>query len=222
MNINFRPFMMAHTIAGIIIASLFITHSAKAELQTSWSIQDIEEQKIAEQDNSLAEQDDTLLKDRDVSLQEKKLANKNTSKKYIASKLISNKRGVIPEHIKKYPSKKVTATGYTAGEESTGKNPGDELYGITFSGVKVKRDTYSTIAADPDVFPIGSILFIPGYGYGVVADTGSAINGKIIDLYYDTVDDVFNEWGKKKVKVYVVKEGDGSFSEKELVALNGD
>ncbi|TDL30394.1 hypothetical protein E2R51_19015 [Jeotgalibacillus sp. S-D1] len=213
---------MIQAIVVLVIASLYATPVVKAELKTTWSNQDLEEQQIAEQDNTLAEQDNTLLKDRDVSLQEKKLAHKNTSKKYIASKLTSNKRGVVPDHIKKYPSKKVTATGYTAGEESTGKNPGDKLYGITFSGVKVKRDTYSTIAADPDVFPIGSILFIPGYGYGIVADTGSAINGKIIDLYYDTVDDVFNEWGKKKVNVYVLKEGDGSFSEKELVALNGD
>src|SRR6185312_15277556 len=83
-----------------------------------------------------------------------------------------------------YPSKKVVATGYTAGIESTGKEPGHPLYGITYSGVKVKRDLYSTIAADPKVFPLGTILFIPGYGYGVVADTGSAIKGNIIDLYF--------------------------------------
>ena len=75
---------------------------------------------------------------------------------------------------------KVTATGYTAGYESTGKKPGHPQYGITYSGVKVKRDrnTLSTIAADPDVFPLGSILYIPGYGYGIVADIGSAIKGQ--------------------------------------------
>ncbi len=77
----------------------------------------------------------------------------------------------------KYPKQKVTATGYTAGAESTGKQPHHPDYGITYSGVKVKRDLYSTVAADPSVFPIGTILFIPDYGYGVVADTGSAIKG---------------------------------------------
>ncbi|MFK4997339.1 3D domain-containing protein [Bacillus sp. N9] len=120
----------------------------------------------------------------------------------------------------KYPSKQVVATGYTAGKESTGKEPGHPLYGITFSGVKVKRDLYSTIAADPDVFPLGTILFIPGYGYGVVADTGSAIKGNIIDLYYETVADVYNEWGKRTLDVYVIKEGNGKISEEELTALN--
>ncbi|MBS4208542.1 3D domain-containing protein [Bacillus sp. FJAT-50079] len=120
----------------------------------------------------------------------------------------------------KYPSKQVTATGYTAGKESTGKDPGHPLYGITFSGVKVKRDLYSTIAADLNVFPLGTILFIPGYGYGVVADTGSAIKGNIIDLYYETVADVYNEWGKRTVDVYVIQEGQGKISEEELTALN--
>ncbi len=98
----------------------------------------------------------------------------------------------------RYPVKKVVATGYTAGEESTGKQPGHPSYGITYSGVKVKRDLYSTVAADPKVFPIGTILFIPGYGYGVVADTGSAIKGNKLDLYYDTVDEVYSHWGKKR------------------------
>lgn len=96
-----------------------------------------------------------------------------------------------------YPVQRVTATGYTAGAESTGKNPGDPLYGLTYSGVKVKRDLYSTVAADPSVFPIGTILFIPNYGLGVVADTGSAIKGNRLDLYFETVKDVYNEWGKK-------------------------
>lgn len=119
-----------------------------------------------------------------------------------------------------YPAQKVTATGYTAGVESTGKKPGDPLYGLTYSGVKVKRDLYSTVAADPSVFPIGTILFIPNYGLGVVADTGSAIKGNRIDLYFETVHDVYNEWGKKTLDVYVIKKGTGKVTEDELVKLN--
>ncbi len=120
----------------------------------------------------------------------------------------------------KYPAKEVVATGYTAGYESTGKNPNHPSYGITYSGVKVKRDLYSTIAADTSVFPIGTILFIPYYGYGVVADTGSAIKGNKIDLYYDTVNDVYQQWGKKQLKVYIVSMGSGKLTENELKALN--
>ncbi|MBU8880760.1 3D domain-containing protein [Bacillus sp. FJAT-29790] len=120
----------------------------------------------------------------------------------------------------KYPAKQVIATGYTAFYESTGKNPDHPGFGITYSGVKVKRDLYSTVAADLNVFPIGTILFVPGYGYGVVADKGGAIKGNKVDLYYETVDDVYNLWGKKTLDVYVVEMGDGSLTEDELHALN--
>lgn len=129
------------------------------------------------------------------------------------------RRMVIPE-LDQFPTQTVIATGYTAGVESTGKSPGDAGYGVTFSGVHVHRGLYSTIAADPAVFPIGTILYIPGYGYGVVADTGSAINGHRLDLYYPTVDDVYDHWGKRKLKVFVIKEGTGTLSETLMNQLN--
>ena len=121
-----------------------------------------------------------------------------------------------------YEKVNVLATGYTAGYESTGKSPGHPQYGITYSGVKVTRDLYSTIAADTRVFPIGTILFIPGYGYGVVADIGGAIKGNKIDLYYETVQDVFQQWGKKQTDVYIVKRGTGKLTKEELQLLNED
>jgi 3D (Asp-Asp-Asp) domain-containing protein len=121
-----------------------------------------------------------------------------------------------------YPKKTIVATGYTAGIESTGKEPNHPEYGITYSGVKVKRDLFSTIAADLSVFPIGTVLFIPGYGYGVVADKGGAIKGDKLDLYYDTVEEVYEEWGKQTVEVSIVKMGDGQLTEEELQAMNED
>ncbi|PLR82839.1 hypothetical protein CVD25_11030 [Bacillus canaveralius] len=123
-------------------------------------------------------------------------------------------------NLNQYPTETVVATGYTAGYESTGKGSDHPAYGITYSGVKVKRDLYSTVAADLNVFPIGTILFIPGYGFGVVADKGGAIKGNKLDLYYETVDDVFTNWGKKTIDVFVVERGDGKLTEEDLTALN--
>lgn len=114
----------------------------------------------------------------------------------------------------------VIATGYTAGPESTGKSPNHPAYGITYSGVKVCRNIVSTIAADPKVFPIGTIMYIPNYGYAVVADTGSAIKGNRIDLYFETVEEVYAEWGKKTVQVTVLKKGDGRINQHWLNELN--
>lgn len=124
-------------------------------------------------------------------------------------------------NLDEYPSATVIATGYTAGIESTGKTADHPEYGITYSGVKVKRDRYSTIAADLDVYPLGTILYIPDYGYGIVADKGSAIKGNKIDLYYQTVEDVYAEWGKKEVEVYVIELGDGRVTEEDVAKLNG-
>lgn len=120
----------------------------------------------------------------------------------------------MKKDIAKYTAVEVVATGYYAGKESTGKNPGHPEYGVTFSGMKVQRDrnSFSTIAADPSVFPLGTVLWIPGYGYGIVADTGSAIKGKRIDLYFETKDQVYSEWGKKTLNVFIVKKGDGKIT----------
>ncbi|GFN31642.1 3D domain-containing protein [Paenibacillus xylaniclasticus] len=114
----------------------------------------------------------------------------------------------------------VVATGYTAGVESTGKRPGHPQYGITYSGVKVRRGKISTIAADPKVFPIGTLLYIPNYGYGVVADTGSAIKGNRIDLYFDTIKQVYEQWGKRTVQVRVIKRGNGKLTQAWLNSID--
>ncbi|PWU68132.1 hypothetical protein DLJ74_11915 [Gracilibacillus dipsosauri] len=160
----------------------------------------------------------------------KSLVDKKKYVKYRNNKTtyISNQQVEAPAsleetlNLEKYEQKKVMATGYTAGVESTGKSPDHPAYGITFSGVKVKRDLYSTIAADLDVFPLGTVLFIPEYGYGVVADTGSAIKGNKIDLYYPTVEEVYEKWGKKEVNVYVIEYGEGKLTEEVMADLNNN
>ncbi|GIO38589.1 hypothetical protein J41TS12_34500 [Paenibacillus antibioticophila] len=128
---------------------------------------------------------------------------------------------VANESAKAAKKVKVIATGYTAGYESTGKHPNHPQYGITYSGVKVRRDkdTISTIAADLKVFPIGTVLYIPGYGYGIVADKGSAIKGNKIDLYFKTTKQVFKEWGKKEVEVQIIRKGSGKLTEDMLSKL---
>ncbi|MED0677040.1 3D domain-containing protein [Aneurinibacillus thermoaerophilus] len=122
--------------------------------------------------------------------------------------------------LSKYPKVNVVATGYSPGPESTGKDVGHPAYGITYSGVKARRDIFSTIAADLNVFPLGTILYIPGYGYGVVADIGSAIKGNKIDLYFDSKEDVYKKWGKKQLDVYVIERGNGKVDEEVFARLN--
>jgi len=106
----------------------------------------------------------------------------------------------------KYKSKlNVIATAYTADFQSTGKNPGDPYYGVTASGTIAKREPngYSSIAVDPSVIPIGTKLYIPGYGYGIAVDTGGAIKKNRIDLFYNTEKECY-DWGVKGIEIYIL------------------
>lgn len=59
------------------------------------------------------------------------------------------------------------------------------------------------IAADWRIFPPGTVLFIDGYGYGVVMDKGGAIKGKRLDLFFEEERSA-REWGRRPVKVWVI------------------
>jgi 3D (Asp-Asp-Asp) domain-containing protein len=128
----------------------------------------------------------------------------------------------LPASLAQFERVEVVATGYYAGKESTGKDPGHPQYGITYSGVEVRRDpnSISTIAADLNVFPLGTVLYIPGYGYGIVTDTGAAIQGNKIDLYFHTKEDVYRQWGKKTLDVYIIRKGQGRVTEEMMLELS--
>lgn len=70
---------------------------------------------------------------------------------------------------------------------------------IVFPWLWFSRD--GTVAADTRYYPFGTRLYVPGYGYGVVEDRGSAIQGpKRLDLYYRSHGDAL-EWGRQIVDV---------------------
>jgi peptidoglycan DL-endopeptidase CwlO len=78
----------------------------------------------------------------------------------------------------------VTATAYT-------------LSGNTATGAPVG---YGVVAVDPSVIPLGTRMTIPGYGEGVAADTGGAIQGAIIDLWFPTSAQAA-AWGRRTVTI---------------------
>ena len=94
----------------------------------------------------------------------------------------------------------MNASAYTAGYESTGKRPGDKGYGITKCGTKASM---GTVAVDPRVIQLGSKLYVEGYGYATAWDTGGAIKGNKIDLFYDNLYEA-KKFGRKNITVYVL------------------
>ena len=87
---------------------------------------------------------------------------------------------------------RVEATAYSSAE------PGMSAY--TALGTICQ---HGVIATDPSVIPLGTKVFIPGYGYAVAEDTGGAIVGHKIDVAFDTVAECF-EFGRQIIDIYIV------------------
>lgn len=88
----------------------------------------------------------------------------------------------------------VLATGYSAGRA------GGALSNWTATGV---RCTYGAVAVDPRLIPLGTKMYIEGYGYGFACDTGGAIKGKHIDLAFDSPRAAFAH-GKRRTRVWIL------------------
>lgn len=82
-----------------------------------------------------------------------------------------------------------------------------EATAYTWTGYRTATGTWpsrGTVATDPRVIPLGTELHIEGYGPAVAADTGGAIQGNIIDLYFPTESECW-EFGRRQVEVRVIE-----------------
>ncbi|MFL0195436.1 3D domain-containing protein [Clostridium sp. WILCCON 0269] len=77
--------------------------------------------------------------------------------------------------------------------------------GITASGAVTVRNpnSYSTIAVDPRVIPMGSRVYVDGYGYAIAQDIGGAIIGNRIDVFFPSEGEAQN-WGRRAINVYIL------------------
>ncbi|MBQ9496387.1 MAG: peptidoglycan-binding protein [Selenomonadaceae bacterium] len=87
---------------------------------------------------------------------------------------------------------RVEATAYSSAE------PGLNAY--TALGTLCQR---GVIATDPSIIPLGTRVFIPGYGYAVAEDTGGAIVGHKIDVAFDTIAECY-EFGRQFIDIYII------------------
>lgn len=90
----------------------------------------------------------------------------------------------------------MTATAYTAYCEGCS--------GITANGTDLRANpSLKVIAVDPSIIPLGTKVWVEGYGEAIAADTGGAIKGNIIDLFIPSESDAIN-WGRKTVQVKIL------------------
>ena len=78
--------------------------------------------------------------------------------------------------------------------------------GTTATGINLRQNPGAkVIAVDPKVIPLGSRVWVEGYGYAIAGDTGGAIKGNKVDLFMPNKQDALN-WGRRTVTVRLVSE----------------
>ena len=87
----------------------------------------------------------------------------------------------------------VSATAYSAHDPGNGNR--------TATGTLVRR---GVIAVDPSVIPLGTRVFIPGYGEAVAEDIGSGIHGQRIDVAFDTHAEALM-FGRQDLEIFIME-----------------
>lgn len=81
----------------------------------------------------------------------------------------------------------------------------DGCSGKTAYGIDLKKNPdIKLIAVDPKVIPLGTKVWVEGYGIAIAGDTGGSIKGNKIDILVQTKQQAYN-WGRKNVEIKILK-----------------
>ncbi|MCH1626948.1 G5 and 3D domain-containing protein [Fredinandcohnia quinoae] len=76
--------------------------------------------------------------------------------------------------------------------------------GFTSTGINLRANpNVKVIAVDPSVIPLGTKVYVEGYGYAIAADKGSSIKGNKIDVFFPEKSQAYR-WGHRKVKIQIL------------------
>lgn len=141
------------------------------------------------------DQEDAALPDEEQTAEVKKETAKAPAETKTAEK--SESKPAANEEKAEGKTISVSATAYTAGC--------DGCSGVTSTGVDLnKNPNAKVIAVDPKVIPLGTEVYVEGYGYAVAADIGGAIKGNKIDVHVPSKNDAY-AWGVRTVNVTIVE-----------------
>ncbi|MFE0504219.1 ubiquitin-like domain-containing protein [Peribacillus butanolivorans] len=173
---------------------------------------------ITKKDDSLSKGKENIVKEGKDGLISKEYEVIKENGKEIKRKLLSEK--VVNKKQDKVITvgTKTTVAQASRGASNVNSTSGKEIYvsstaytasckgcsGVTSTGVNLKSNPDAKIiAVDPSVIPMGSKVYVEGYGYAVAADKGGAIKGNRIDVFFSSKNDAYR-WGVKKVKIRVL------------------
>lgn len=169
---------------------------------------------VTKKDSSLAKgkekivnkgQEGLLTKEYEVVLEN----GKEVSRTLISEKKVRDKQDKVVAVGTKVAPVQVVSRGSETGEEFYVNSTAYTAFcngcsGKTATGINLRANpNVKIIAVDPRVIPLGTKVYVEGYGYAVAADTGSAIKGNKIDVFFATKSEAYR-WGRKKVKIKIL------------------
>lgn len=111
--------------------------------------------------------------------------------------LVREEKKLLDEQqVKIFKKMPAVVTAYSSTEEET-----DDTPDITATG---KTAGWGAIAVDPSEIPMGSMIYVPGYGWGEAVDIGGKVKGRMIDIWMESPAKA-REWGRRIEIVFVVR-----------------
>lgn len=157
----------------------------------SRDVKNVEEVNLSVEENNV--EIENLTNDAEIKIENEELVNTENTVEYIEEpaqeNIVETYDGV--QHYADVMAMEATAYLPTDGSGS----------GMTAMGLPA---TYGVVAVDPQIIPLGTRVYIPGYGEAVAADTGGAIQGYKIDLCMESYSEAM-DFGRRNVTVYVLK-----------------
>ncbi|EJT8159839.1 resuscitation-promoting factor [Listeria monocytogenes] len=174
-------------------------------------------------------EDDSLNKGVEKVVQEGKNGEKVVEYKVTFENGKEKKRDVIKENVTSNKTDKVvvrgtkekvvatqvsTSSSSASSSSSSAPSSGGKTYrmestaysggGITAYGINLSANPgLKVIAVDPRVIPLGSKVWVEGYGEAIAGDTGGVIKGNIVDVYFPNESQCYS-WGRRMVTVKVL------------------
>ncbi|MCM3676352.1 ubiquitin-like domain-containing protein [Peribacillus simplex] len=173
---------------------------------------------ITKKDDSLSKGKEKIVKEGKDGLVSKKYEvikenGKEVKRELLSEKVVNKKQDKVVT-----VGTRTTVAQASRGVTNVSSSSGKEIYvsstaytasckgcsGVTSTGVDLKSNPGAKIiAVDPNVIPMGSKVYVEGYGYAVAADKGGAIKGNRIDVFFSSKNDAYR-WGVKRVKIRVL------------------
>ncbi|RYL98472.1 peptidoglycan-binding protein [Sporolactobacillus sp. THM7-7] len=121
------------------------------------------------------------------------VSEKPARQKPIEKKVVKPAKSATANAVKEFYANSTAYTAYCNG-----------CSGKTATGINLRKNPGAkVVAVDPSVIPLGTKLYVEGYGYAVAGDTGGAIKGRKIDVFFKNNSDAL-QWGRRTVKVKVL------------------